>query len=108
MANIISNIQVAPNVYVLKIAGQWAGAMGQFYMVRPCAMQEIAITDPLLSRPLSIHDQGDDYIAFLYRVTGRGTTLLANVQAGQEIQLSGPFGNGFPIVDDHESVALVG
>ena len=108
MANIISNIQVAPSVYVIKVAGQWAGAMGQFYMVRPYAMQGIAMTDPLLSRPLSIHDQGDDYIAFLYRVTGRGTTLLANVQAGQEIQLTGPFGNGFPIVDEHESVALVG
>jgi len=108
MAKIISNRQVAPSVYVITIAGQWAGAMGQFYMVRPCAMQGIAITDPLLSRPLSIHDQGDDYIAFLYRVTGRGTTLLAGLTKGQEIQLSGPFGNGFPIVDEHESVALVG
>lgn len=108
MATIISNIEVSPSVYVIKVAGQWAGAMGQFYMIRHRATQGIAITDPLLSRPLSIHDQGDDYIAFLYRVTGRGTALLASLSVGQELQLSGPFGNGFPVVDPSESVALVG
>lgn len=108
MAIIISNVEVAPHIYVMKVSGQWAGTMGQFYMIRNRTTQGIAITDPLLSRPLSIHDQGDDYIAFLYRVAGRGTALFAQLDAGQEIQLTGPFGNGFPIIGEHESIALVG
>jgi dihydroorotate dehydrogenase electron transfer subunit len=108
MAIVISNIEIASNIYVMRVAGQWAGTMGQFYMIRHRTTQGIAITDPLLSRPLSIHDQGDNDIAFLYRVVGRGTALLTHLTAGQEIQLSGPFGNGFPIVESHESVALVG
>lgn len=107
MAYIISNEQVAADVFVMKVAGQHAGRMGQFYMLRGDDGYR-GDSFPLLSRPLSIHDRGDDYIAFLYRAHGRGTAILSRLAAGQQVLLEGPFGNGFPLLEECGRVALVG
>lgn len=78
---------------------------GQFLHIR-CGDS----TDPLLRRPISIHrvrrDQGLLYI--FYRVTGRGTTLLATKRAGEEIDVLGPLGKGFELPGPGERVAVVG
>ncbi|ASR45247.1 dihydroorotate dehydrogenase electron transfer subunit [Paenibacillus kribbensis] len=100
MANVISNVALVPGIYVMKIEGNFRGRMGQFYMLRS------GRNYPLLPRPISIYDIGEDYISFLYRVVGEGTSLFSQLQPGQEIQLEGPFGNGFPQVEG--SLALVG
>ncbi|MNJ27204.1 dihydroorotate dehydrogenase electron transfer subunit [Paenibacillus bouchesdurhonensis] len=102
MAEVMANVEVAPNIFRLKAAGEFAGRMGQFYMVRAWDKY------PLLSRPLSIFDRDGAGIEFLYQVTGEGTTLLSNLQPGDELQLEGPFGNGFPELEDAGSIALVG
>ncbi len=67
---------------------------GQFCMVTPLG-QAASLHDPLLRRPLSIHDAYRDKIAFLYRVAGRGTMLLSAMQQGESIKILGPLGNGF-------------
>ncbi|ANF94867.1 dihydroorotate dehydrogenase electron transfer subunit [Paenibacillus bovis] len=107
MTRIISNEQIAPDVFVMKIAGSYKGRMGQFYMMRADDGYR-GDSYPLLSRPLSIHDKGDDFIAFLYRVHGRGTAILSRMSAGQQVLLEGPFGNGFPVLDEPGRIALVG
>ncbi|WP_440114745.1 dihydroorotate dehydrogenase electron transfer subunit [Paenibacillus sp. QZ-Y1] len=100
MAMIISNEALVPNIYVMKVKGNYRGRMGQFYMLRS------GMSYPLLPRPISIYDIGEEYIAFLYRVVGEGTRLLSLLKPGQELQLEGPFGNGFPQVEG--SLALIG
>ncbi|KZE82431.1 dihydroorotate dehydrogenase electron transfer subunit [Paenibacillus polymyxa] len=100
MANIISNVALVPGIYVMKIEGKFKGKMGQFYMLRS------GTGYPLLPRPISIYDIGEESISFLYRVVGEGTKLFSQLQPGQEIQLEGPFGNGFPQVEG--SLALIG
>jgi dihydroorotate dehydrogenase electron transfer subunit len=100
MANVISNVALVPGIYVMKIEGNFRGRMGQFYMLRS------GMNYPLLPRPISIYDIGEDHISFLYRVVGEGTSLFSQLQPGHEIQLEGPFGNGFPQVEG--SLALVG
>lgn len=89
MANVISNVALVPGIYVMKIEGKFKGNMGQFYMLRS------GTGYPLLPRPISIYDIGEESISFLYRVVGEGTNLFSQLQPGQEIQLEGPFGNGF-------------
>ncbi len=100
MANVISNVALVPGIYMMKIEGTFKGEMGQFYMLRS------GTGYPLLPRPISIYDIGDEDISFLYRVVGEGTHLFSQLQSGQEIQLEGPFGNGFPQVEG--SLALIG
>ncbi|WP_433946631.1 dihydroorotate dehydrogenase electron transfer subunit [Paenibacillus sp. SN-8-1] len=100
MAEILSNIQVSPGVFRMKIAGKYEGRAGQFYMLRGSRIE------PLLSRPLSIFDLSDHYIEFLYQVVGEGTHLFAGLKRGDSLNLVGPLGNGFPVLEGR--IALVG
>ena len=70
---------------------------GQFFMVR--LPDE---TDPLLGRPFALYDiyeeQGQPAgIDFGYLVVGKLTSLLQRCAAGDELEVWGPLGNGFPI-----------
>lgn len=89
MPAVIYNKQIAEGVYRLAVEGSYAARMGQFYMLRAWDMY------PLLSRPLSVFNVEDNYIEFLYLVAGEGTTIFSKLQAGDEIMLEGPLGNGF-------------
>lgn len=100
MGTVISNERLAEGVYHLRVAGDYGGRMGQFYMLRAWGAY------PLLSRPLSIHQIYEDGIGFLYHVAGEGTKLFAGLKPGDGMTLDGPFGNGFPDVTGR--VALVG
>ncbi|MNO40043.1 Dihydroorotate dehydrogenase B (NAD(+)), electron transfer subunit [compost metagenome] len=89
MAEVLSNVQVAPGVFRLAVKGHDKGRMGQFYMLRAWDQY------PLLSRPISIFDISGDIIEFLYIVAGEGTEIFSRLKAGDSITLEGPFGNGF-------------
>jgi len=96
LAPVISSEEVIRGVHLL-----WAEAPavasaarpGQFLMVR--AGDDC---DPLLRRPLSIHRvRPNGAIALLVEVIGRGTEWIAGRQAGDQLDLLGPLGNGFDI-----------
>lgn len=66
--------------------------------------------DPLLRRPISIceADRQQGLVKLLYKVQGRGTALLAKMTAGSKLDVIGPIGNGFKLVDKHAKALLVG
>lgn len=107
MGQIVSNERLSHDIYRMTVAGTYAAQMGQFYMLR-CDDGYHGDRYPLLSRPISIHDRNEREITFLYRVHGRGTALLAELDAGQRVLLEGPFGNGFPSLEQPGRIALVG
>jgi len=82
-----------------------AARPGQFLHVR-CG----GTADPLLRRPLSIHDvdQEQGLVTLLYRVVGRGTALLAARRSGERVNVLGPLGRGFAPPPAHRRVALIG
>lgn len=92
MATVIQNQAVGQSFYLLQVAGHFDGKMGQFCMLRAWDSY------PVLSRPISIFDCQEDHISFLYKVVGQGTELLARLKAGDDIDVQGPYGNGFPEV----------
>lgn len=51
--------------------------------------------DPLLRRPFSIHRIQGDTLQVVFKIIGKGTTALANLQCGQSVSLVGPLGNHF-------------
>ena len=85
-----------------EIAGP--AAPGQFVMAA-CGTNR----DPLLRRPISVHDgPGEGRLALLIRVVGRGTALLAALREGDALSLIGPLGRGFGPAPEQGEVALVG
>jgi dihydroorotate dehydrogenase electron transfer subunit len=81
---------------------------GQFFMVR------IPGNDPLLGRPFALYDVFDDAggrpegIDFVYHTIGKATTLLSSFCGGETVDLWGPLGNGFPVLDAKRLVCVGG
>ncbi len=65
--------------------------------------------DPLLRRPLSLYDidQNLGRITLLYKIAGRGTNLLSKFNPDQLIDVMGPLGKGFNLLQGRR-VILVG
>jgi dihydroorotate dehydrogenase electron transfer subunit len=78
---------------------------GQFAMLRPVCWEN----DPVLGRPFSILAASERGLEFLFRVAGRGTARLAQLEVGQEMVLVGPSGTPFPPPDAaHETILVAG
>ena len=68
---------------------------GQFVMVRPPF-----VTDPFLPRAFSIYrvlraDGESPVVEILYKILGKGTQYLAQMDPGQALEILGPLGNSF-------------
>jgi dihydroorotate dehydrogenase electron transfer subunit len=98
---------------VLRVAEGWPEAQpGQFLMLSPGARGRVERYDPLLPRPMAIFRTrrmgGETAVEVLYKVVGRGTSLLADAGPGDEVRLVGPLGRGFPEPSPGERIILVG
>jgi dihydroorotate dehydrogenase electron transfer subunit len=98
---------------VLRIEEGWPEAEpGQFLMLSPGTRGRVERYDPLLPRPMAIFRArriGEAAeVEVLYKVVGRGTSLLADARPGEEVRLVGPLGRGFPEPAPDERVILVG
>ncbi len=105
---IVEHYNVIPECYQLIFSAPslaQEAVPGQFVHVR-CGRT----ADPFLRRPLSIHevDIHNGLVSLVYRVTGRGTTLLAEVQPGHSLDIIGPLGRGFQVPAMAQEVSLVG
>ncbi|MFH0944284.1 MAG: dihydroorotate dehydrogenase electron transfer subunit [Planctomycetota bacterium] len=54
---------------------------------------------PFLPRPISVYDASERSLDFLVKVVGKGTASLADLRLGDELQLTGPLGNGVSALD---------
>jgi dihydroorotate dehydrogenase electron transfer subunit len=105
-AEIVRQEQLTPEIFRLTLRAPEIAANarpGQFVMVQttPCS-------DPLLRRPLSIHQTiGNEQVQLLYKVVGKGTRLLAATLPGQSLNLTGPLGHGFDLAGK-PAICLVG
>ena len=105
-AEIVRQEQLTAEIFRLTLKAPEIAANarpGQFVMVQttPCR-------DPLLRRPLSIHQTiGNAQVQLLYKVVGKGTRLLAAMTPGQKLNLTGPLGRGFDFAGK-QAICLVG
>jgi dihydroorotate dehydrogenase electron transfer subunit len=96
---------------VLRVEG-WPGFHpGQFAMLSAGALASVPRTDPLLPRPMAVYrvrcDEGVADVEILYKVTGRGTGLLAEALPGQRVGFVGPLGRRFDLPTPGERAVLV-
>ncbi|MEB2263819.1 dihydroorotate dehydrogenase electron transfer subunit [Priestia megaterium] len=110
MMQVVSQRPLTHNVYELTLQGELVRFMnepGQFVHIR-------VNNDylPLLRRPISIAeiDQTHEQFTMIYRAEGAGTSLLAEKQAGQSIDVLGPLDHGFPLeaIESGQTALLVG
>ena len=101
----------------LRVDG-WPGfGPGQFVMLSPGALASVPRTDPLLPRPMAVYREahtngaadtnGAAEIEILFKVSGRGTALLAEVAPGERVGLVGPLGRSFSAPAAGERALLV-
>lgn len=90
---------------ILRSAALARALPGQFVQLRPGPG-----TDPLLRRPFSVHlaDPSAGQIWLLIRISGPGTARLASAAPGEMLDAIGPFGRGFPCLDEPGKALLVG
>ncbi|GAB6100716.1 dihydroorotate oxidase B electron transfer subunit [Halanaerocella petrolearia] len=108
---IVSQTEICSNHFKMvinapEIANQ--SLPGQFLHLKWA--KDLKQSDPLLRRPISFNsiNQETGTITLIYRVIGRGTKLLSNLQAGDKIDLMGPLGESFSIPKSTDKVAVVG
>ncbi len=108
---VIENVQVARQTYRIRLhCPDLARSIrpGQFVMVRLSGH-----SDPLLGRPFALYDTVLDEggqpagIDVVYLIVGKVTGLLANRRPGDQLDVWGPLGNGFPDLNDLDHIALV-
>ena len=91
---VLQQIQLAPGIYDCWLHSSLAkeAKPGQFVALYP------KDKSTLLPRPISICEvmPQEERLRIVYRVAGAGTTEFAALQAGDEVDMLGVLGNGFP------------
>ena len=105
---VVENQAVTPGYFRLVLRAEEMAAAsqpGQFVMLK-CWRG----SDPFLMRPISINyaDPQAGTMTFLCKIVGAGTRLLAELRPGDEVQVLGPLGHGFPLPEAPRRVAVIG
>ena len=112
IAQVVEHERVARDTYRLRLRCPAIARQirpGQFFMVRATGGN-----DPLLGRPFALLDvaaneAGEiDAVDFGYVVVGKLTSLLAHCQPGDEFEVWGPLGNGFPAPSGRHLMMVAG
>ncbi len=103
---IVSQKMIFPGCCLLKIFSpeiSRTAKPGQFIQVRI-----LPLLDSTLRRPFSIHrvNREEGELSLLYRVVGRGTTLLSMERENDFLDVIGPLGKGFNIPEGKRKLAI--
>lgn len=97
ISKVISQKEIAPQIFDMWIDTPLAKEAhpGQFICVYP------KDRSTLLPRPISICEVKEDGSALriVYRIAGSGTREFSTYQAGDDVAVMGPLGNGFPVAE---------
>ena len=88
---IIENARLAPNVFLLDLAGDTSMIQtpGQF-----CQLQ---LPGLYLRRPISICDWDENGMTLIYKVVGQGTEALSKLETGAVLDILNGLGNGYDV-----------
>ena len=102
MYEIVSNVKLVKNVYKMVIVGDTSAitAPGQFVNLK--------LDGLFLRRPISICDYDDTTITLIYKVVGEGTAQMAEMQAGEQVDVLVGLGNGYSVDKCGDNALLIG
>jgi dihydroorotate dehydrogenase electron transfer subunit len=91
-----------PSIYLM-----WIEAPDIAVTAQPGQFITVQCESFTLRRPFSIHQVSSPEIAFLFKVTGKGTLWLSQRQKDERIDILGPLGKGFSIEPRLNNLLLV-
>ena len=97
------NYRVADKTFKMVLDGNASGfsKLGQFV--------NIAIDGFFLRRPISVARVSEKSMSLYYKIVGRGTLRLSELQHGEQLNVLLPLGNGFELEEaDDRNILLVG
>ena len=97
-----SNIALTETVYKMVLGGDTSAitAPGQFVNVK--------LDGLFLRRPISVNDCVGDELTLIYKVVGKGTEQMANMRAGEKLDVLTGLGNGYDISKAGDRPVLLG
>jgi dihydroorotate dehydrogenase electron transfer subunit len=105
-AEITENREVARNIHLIKmlsLSPVMNPEPGQFYMLGIAQNY-----DPFLKRPFCMFDSESQEISFLVRSVGKATSMLNLKLTGSMIDIIGPLGMPYPLVDKNPLIVAGG
>ncbi|MGT2716221.1 dihydroorotate dehydrogenase electron transfer subunit [Streptococcus respiraculi] len=108
MMTIVRQDCLAPNIFSMVLKGDMVLEMkpGQFVHLK------VPDQSMVLRRPISISeiDSNKREARLIYRVEGKGTDVFSRMQTGDEIDVMGPLGNGFPLehLEASQTILIIG
>ena len=88
---IIENARIAPNVYLLDLAGDTS------MVKRPGQFCQLQIPGFYLRRPISICDWDENGMTLIYKAVGEGTEALSRLETGTVLDALNGLGNGYDV-----------
>ena len=104
---IIENVKIALDTY--KMVLQPTGSeIEKLKALVPGQFINIKIEGFYLRRPISIADWNDESLTIIYKVVGKGTKALSEMEIGIELDILWPLGNGYNLTWIPYSAILIG
>ncbi len=99
---ILSNTPLTEGVMQMELGGDTSAitAPGQFINIK--------LDGLFLRRPISICDWDEHKIVILYKVVGKGTEKMRDMQAGEQLDVLTGLGNGYDLLPAGEKPLLLG
>lgn len=102
LLKIAENSQIAPSVFRMKLCGDVKAitASGQFINIK--------IDGLFLRRPVSVCDKEESSVTIIYKVVGKGTKKMSEMNVGDVLDVLTGLGNGYDLSLSGDSPLLIG
>lgn len=87
------NEALTQTVWQMELEGEAESLAG----IRPGQFVEIQLPGRFLRRPISVCDADGRHLIIIYKVVGKGTAQMAQMQAGEELDVLIELGNGYDL-----------
>lgn len=102
MYEILSNKCIAKNTYEMILKGDTAS------LTKPGQFINIKLEGKYLRRPISVCDYDKDTTTIIYKVVGKGTEQMAEMNKGEMLDVLSGLGNGFDVSKADSDAVLLG
>ena len=99
---IISNKKLADITYEMVLKGDCSD------ITKPGQFVNIKLDGFFLRRPISVCNSKDGVLTIIYKVVGQGTEVMANMTAGEKLDILTGLGNGYDLDKSGEAPVLIG
>ena len=99
---IVSNKKLADITYEMILKGDCSD------ITKPGQFVNIKLDGFFLRRPISVCNSKDGVLTIIYKVVGQGTEVMANMTAGEKLDILTGLGNGYDLDKSGEAPVLIG